>query len=61
MRRALAATALALGTVVLPFAGTAHASCLTDLIADPTPSNPHSITYHYITITTTFVDCVAGL
>jgi hypothetical protein len=53
----LAAVALAAGTVLVPLAGTSHAGCVQQLISDPTPSNPHSITQHYIAITTQFVAC----
>jgi len=53
----LAAVALAAGTVLVPLAGTSHAGCVRDVVADPGPSDPHSITAHYIGVVTDFVAC----
>lgn len=52
MRLRLAAATAVLGLAAIPFA--AHAGCTQDLIADPFPSDPHSITQHYLA----YVACV---
>ena len=54
VRSVLAATALAL--VAVPFAGTSHAGCTTDLLGTR-PPDPHSITATYINAALDFVAC----
>ena len=46
MRLRLASAAALLTLAALPFS--ASAGCTTDLLADPSPRDPHSITQHYI-------------
>ncbi|HEV2890484.1 MAG TPA: hypothetical protein VGX28_08915 [Frankiaceae bacterium] len=56
VRTSLAAAALAL--VAVPFAGTSHAGCTSDLIGTR-PPDPHSITATYIHAAQDFVACVS--
>ncbi|HEU0130046.1 MAG TPA: hypothetical protein VFQ85_03525 [Mycobacteriales bacterium] len=57
MVRRITLAAAAVAFVAMPFAGTSHAGCTSDLLNTPRPPDPHSITATYYQAVQQFIAC----